>query len=51
MAPLMPDETARLLDLLAEQLEATENGELSGYGQDKQDELADIRRLIDKIKA
>lgn len=51
MAPLTPDETARLLDLLGEQYEATKNGECSGYGQDKQDELADIRRLIDKIKA
>jgi hypothetical protein len=46
---LNPDEIERLLDLLREQRDATVSGERSGYGQARDQELADIDFLIEKI--
>jgi hypothetical protein len=43
------DDRARLTELLNEQREAVVSGEITGYGQDKDVEIADIDALIQKL--
>lgn len=47
---LTDDEVERLRDLLHTQFEDTRDGERSGYGQDRADELDDIKTLIAKVE-
>jgi hypothetical protein len=40
----------RIIELLEEQRDATRSGSRSGYGQDKDTEIADIDELINTLK-
>lgn len=40
----------RIIELLNEQLEATESGDRVGYGQSKVQEIAEIDELISRLR-
>ena len=46
---LREDQVTRLLDMAWTQLKGVESGDISGYGQPKEDEVQDLRDLIDDL--
>ena len=50
MDKLTYGERERLLDLLQENLSGVRRGDISGYGQSKDDEIADIKELMAKVQ-
>ncbi len=47
---LTADQRSRLLDLLQDQRDGVSSGEITGYGQHKDDELTDIDELIAELE-
>jgi hypothetical protein len=46
---LREDQITRLLEMTWSQLKGVERGEIAGYDQSKEDELKDLRELVDDL--